>query len=150
MLQGFIDAMGPPLVEGDLVPRPWSKFRFGVEHSPLAPPLPRGYNEGGGGVAGVPDTTYLEDGACFEPNLTNAERQWLADHELYHPGRVVILRRIQLWDAEVALRLKSLFAKKVVDTFEHSCSQILPFGESKKDLTSLFETKRSSRRRRKK
>lgn len=71
---------------------------------PLAPPLPPGYTKGGGGVAGVPDFTVMEDGAFLEPTLTNAERRWLEAHDMPFPtaNRVVVLRRIQAWDAEIA------------------------------------------------
>ena len=123
--------------------------RFGRTTFPLAPPLPGGYTEGGGGVAGVPELLLLEDGALLEPNLTNAERAWLTDHDMPigTPNRIVVLRRVQLWDAEIATRLSRLRKQSPELDGGPSSSPTLPFEISKASSTRLWEQKRKARTR---
>lgn len=126
--------------------------RFGKAVFPLAPPLPRGYNEGGGGVAGVPDVDWLDDGALIEPNLTNAERAWLDSHDMPFgtANRVEVLRRIQRWDAEVAIRLSRLLGQKPGRTCEPLGSLTLRYETSSQRSTRTWLEKKTSRTRKKK
>lgn len=124
--------------------------RFGKATFPLAPPLPRGYTKGGGGVAGVADFDPSKpDMAEREMNLTNAERAWLTDHDmpLGTVNRIVVLRSIQQWDAEVAARLSSELKKGFVTTGERSSSPMSQLPISAACSTNSWMSKRAARRR---
>lgn len=125
--------------------------RFGKATFPLAPPLPRGYTKGGGGVAGVPELVVLEDGAHLEANLTNLERAWLTDHDmpLGTSNRIVVLRRIQEWDAEIAAIAKKLLKSAPVKPSSAGLGQQeLSCPSAKRATTShVWRAKQASRRR---
>jgi len=85
----------------------WRRFRFGSEHSPLAPPPLRGYNEGGGGVAVAGTEVAAGDYRVF---YSLDELRWFDYHGLTTEdvSRETVLRRLQEWDAMVARMLKLL------------------------------------------
>lgn len=131
--------------------------RFGKATFPLAPPRLRGYAKGGGGVAGVTHEKWIaaghDPGAFLELDLTNVEREWLERHDMPFPteNRVVVLRRIQQWDAEVAARLSSELKKGFVTTGEPSSLPIQQSLTSAASWTSsLWSRKKGARTRPKK
>lgn len=125
---------------------PWRRFLFGRSHQPLAPPPSGGYIVGGGGVAEVKRTP------TGEPCYSVDELQFFDFHGLTKEdvSRETVLRRLQLWDAEIAHRLKWLLRSRVINSdiseTEHSTCSSSSLELWKSLPTSKPRARRPSRR----
>lgn len=79
----------------------WRSFRFGREHSPLAPPPLRGYNWMAAGLAA--GANFWDETGGFHHTLSKDELQWLDFHGMLSSDEnaVRILREVQQWDVKV-------------------------------------------------
>lgn len=127
---------------------PWSLFRFGIEHAPLAPP-PGGIILGGGrGGGGYKKALEVIRGPR---SLTIEEIRYLNSLGLHSedPGARSILEAVQRWDAEIVTRLQTVPVRKLA-CFSNSETRpkqpSLPWTESP---TMRFDSSSSKRKRRK-